>query len=166
MPKSHVFHNKSVAQTIRFDGVGIVTDTHQGIFVRDIAHGGHNWIWWFQPSFPKNHKIITQKLHGPLPSPKEQRRLVAAIRKYRWGKTFRHKHHLLGVVDPSFARLRDAKQSTNPWYPFKDAVQWERGVWETYFSTHRNVKFDNPAILAAYQKFGKTARLSVYKVKN
>lgn len=66
-PKISSSSNKSSPQVIRFDGVDIITDTHQGIFVRDTVHGGHNWVWWFQPTFPKSHKIITQKLHGPLP---------------------------------------------------------------------------------------------------
>jgi len=142
---------------VQFDlGSGsLSTNTHQGIFVHDKVNGGQHWVWWFQPTFPKSHAILTHHLHDSLPSVSDRRRMTSFTQKVRWGKIFRHKHHMLGIVPPSYALTRDRLGSTNPWYPFKNASHWRQGCWQTFFATSSDKKLQDPIFARAYAKYGK-----------
>lgn len=159
---SFVKKNKQARATrVDFEGTGVSTDSHQGTWVQDTKHGGQNWIWWWEDRFPKNHPIITQHLHGSMPSAAEKRRLLKAVRVYRAGKRFRHRFHKLGVVPPEFAQMREklGKQD-NPWYPTNSASRWRAAVWRRYFATHRGqTKFSNPEIARAYLKYGRKPKI-------
>lgn len=122
--------------------------SHEGMWVRDQRHGGSNWVWWFDSTFPRDHPVYLLH-HGKTHlSALDKQRLRSKMRQVRAGKIFRARLHRLGIVPEHWATERDslaAKAAAtggsppSPWYPHANGRDYEREAWLQYFYKHPGV---------------------------